>query len=109
MASCLFGYLTWRLFAGMLRKVRQCRCRRESDRVGLWTEMAPGAQSKDQRVKNPFSRAAESACEAVEGPEPGSTADAGAARDRQPGRDLTLSSVRGYESGVLRVKKEIPE
>jgi hypothetical protein len=38
----------------------------------------------------------------------GSPADAGAGRDRQPGRDLTLSSVKGYESGVLRVKKEIP-
>jgi hypothetical protein len=30
-----------------------------------------------------------------------------AGRDRQPGRDLTLSSVKGYESGVLKVKKEI--
>jgi len=29
-------------------------------------------------------------------------------RDRQPGRDLTLSSVKGYESGALKVKKEIP-
>jgi hypothetical protein len=29
-------------------------------------------------------------------------------RDRQKGRDLTLSSVKGYESGVLKVKKEIP-
>ena len=36
------------------------------------------------------------ACEAVEGVEPGSPADAEAGRDRQPGRDLTLSSVRGY-------------
>jgi hypothetical protein len=32
----------------------------------------------------------------------------GAGRDRQPGRDLTLGSVRGYELGVLKVKKEIP-
>jgi hypothetical protein len=76
--------------------------------VGLWTEMAPGEQSRGQCVKNPFSRAAESACEAAEGPEPGSSADAGAGPDRQQRRDLTLSSVRGYESGVLRVK-EIPE
>lgn len=32
----------------------------------------------------------------------------GVSRDRQPGRDLTLGSVRGYESDVLKVKKEIP-
>jgi hypothetical protein len=43
------------------------------------------------------------------GLEPSSPADAGAGCDRQPGRDLTLSSVRGYEPGVLRIKKEIPE
>jgi hypothetical protein len=60
-------------------------------------------------VKNPFPRAAESPCEAVEGLEPGSPADAGAGRDRQPGRHLTPSSVRGYESGVLKVNKEIPD
>jgi hypothetical protein len=59
-------------------------------------------------VKNSFPRAPESACEAVEGLEPGSPADAVAGRDRQKGRDLTLSSVKGYESGVLKVKKEIP-
>ena len=59
-------------------------------------------------MKNPFPSAAESACERVEGLEPGSPADAGAGRDRRPGHDLTLSSVRGYESGVLKVKKEIP-
>jgi hypothetical protein len=76
--------------------------------VGLRTKWLRGEQGRDQCVKNPFPRAAESACEAVEGLEPGSPADAGAGRDRQPGRDLTLSSVRGYESGVLKVKKEIP-
>jgi len=32
----------------------------------------------------------------------------GAGCDRQPGRDLTLGSVRGYESGGLKVKKQIP-
>jgi len=70
--------------------------------VGLWTKWLYGEQGCDQCVKNPFSRAAESAWEAVEGLEPGSTADAGAGRDRQPGHDLTLSSVRlrigGFES-----------
>jgi hypothetical protein len=29
-------------------------------------------------------------------------------RNRAASRDLTLSSVKGYESGVLKVKKEIP-
>jgi len=62
--------------------------------VGLRTKWPRGEQGRDQCVKNPFPRAAESACEAVEGLEPGSPADAGAGRDRQPGRDLTLSSVR---------------
>ena len=46
-------------------------------------------------------------CEAVEELD-GSLADARACRDRQSGRDLTLSSVNGYESGVPKVKKEIP-
>ena len=51
--------------------------------VGLWTKMARGEQGGYQCVKNPFlPRAAESACEAVEGLEPGSPADAGAGRDR---------------------------
>ena len=59
-------------------------------------------------MKNPFPRAPVWAREAVEGLEPGSPADAGAGRDRQSGRDLTLRSVRGYESGVLKVIKEIP-
>jgi len=36
--------------------------------------------------------------------DPGSPAEAGSGRDRQPSRDLTLSSVRRYESGVLKVK-----
>jgi len=33
----------------------------------------------------------------------------GVGRDRQQGRDLTLSSGRGYESGALKVKNEIPD
>jgi ABC-2 type transport system ATP-binding protein len=74
----------------------------------LWTKWLQGEQGRDQCVKNPFPSAAESACEAVERLEPGSPADAGAGRDRQPGDNLTLSSVRGYESCVLKVKKEIP-
>src|SRR5208282_4437624 len=40
--------------------------------------------------------------------EPGSPAEAGAGRDRQSDRDLTLGWVRGYESAVCKVKKEIP-
>ncbi len=48
------------------------------------------------------------ASEAVQGLEPGSPAEAGAGRDRQSDRDLTLSWVRDYESGVCKVKKEIP-
>jgi hypothetical protein len=46
--------------------------------------------------------------EAVQGLEPGSPAEAGAGRDRQSDRDLTLGWVREYESGVCKVKKEIP-
>jgi len=76
--------------------------------VGLRTKWPRGEQGRDECVKNPFPSAPESACEAVEGPEPGSPTDAGAGRDRQPGHDLTLSSVRGYESGVSKVKKKIP-
>jgi hypothetical protein len=45
---------------------------------------------------------------AVEGLEPGSPADTGAARARQTGHDLTLSWVKGYKLGVWTVKKEIP-
>ena len=108
MASCLSGYLTRRLFAGMVRKIAAEPLPADSDR---WVvdENGPGRAKRGPVREDPFTRAAESACEAVEGLEPGSPADAGASRDRQPGRDLTLSSVRGYESGVLRVKKEIPE
>ena len=40
--------------------------------------------------------------------EPGSPAEAGAGRDRQSDRDLTLGRVSDYESGVCKVKKEIP-
>jgi hypothetical protein len=48
------------------------------------------------------------ALEAVQGLEPGSPAEAGAGRDRQSDRDLTLGWVSDYESGVCKVKKEIP-
>src|ERR1019366_2880341 len=41
--------------------------------------------------------------------EPGSPAGAGAGRDRQSDRDLTLGRVSDYESGVCKVKKEIPD
>jgi len=46
--------------------------------------------------------------EAVQGLEPGSPAEAGAGRDRQLDRDLTLSWVRDYEWAVCKGKKEIP-
>ena len=46
--------------------------------------------------------------EAVQGLEPGSPAEAGAGRDRQSDRDLTLGWVREYESAVCKVKTEIP-
>ena len=46
--------------------------------------------------------------EAVQGLEPGSPAEAGAGRDRQSDRDLTLGWVREYESAVCKVKEEIP-
>jgi hypothetical protein len=64
--------------------------------VDCWVadQMAPGEQGRGQS----------------RGARPGPPTDAGAGRDRQPGRDLTLSSVRGYESRVLKVlkvKKEI--
>jgi len=45
---------------------------------------------------------------AVQGLEPGSPAEAGAGRDRQSDRNLKLGWVREYESGVCKVKKEIP-
>jgi len=48
-------------------------------------------------VKNPFPKAAESACEAVARLKPSFPADARVGRDRQQGNDLTLSSIRGYE------------
>jgi hypothetical protein len=56
-------------------------------------------------VTNPFLRAAESACEAVEGLGAGSPA---AGRDRQSGRDLTPSPVSSYASGVVTPTKEPP-
>jgi len=46
--------------------------------------------------------------EAVQGLEPSLPAEAGAGRNRQSDRDLTLGWVREYESGVCKVKKEIP-
>lgn len=67
-----------------------------------------GEQDRDPCVKHLFPRAAESACLAVEGLEPGFPADAGAARARQTGHDLTLNLVKGYKLGVQTVKKEIP-
>ncbi len=76
--------------------------------LGCGQNRSGASKAADQYVKNPFPRAAESVCEAVEGLEPGSPADAVAGRDRQTGRDWTLSSVKSYESGVLKVKKEIP-
>jgi hypothetical protein len=42
------------------------------------------------------------------GLEPGSPAEAGAGRDCQSDRDLTLGWVRECESAVCKVKKEIP-
>jgi len=60
-------------------------------------------------VKNPFPREPMWAREAVQGLEPGSLAGAGAGRDRLSDRDLTLGWVREYESGVCKVKKEIPD
>ena len=59
-------------------------------------------------MKNPSPRAAEWACEGVEGSNRAHLRLPGAGHDRQPGRDLTMGSVRGYESDVLKVKKEIP-
>ena len=59
-------------------------------------------------MKNPFPREPMWAREAVQGLEPGSLAGAGAGRDRLSDRDLTLGWVREYESGVCKVKKEIP-
>jgi hypothetical protein len=45
--------------------------------------------------------------EAVEGLVHGSAAEAGAGRDRQSDRDLTLGWVSAYESAVCKEKKEI--
>ena len=66
-------------------------------------------QGRDQCVKNPSPRAAEWACEGVEGSNRAHLRLPGAGHDRQPGRDLTLGSLRGYESGVWKVKTEIPD
>ncbi len=41
--------------------------------------------------------------------EPGSSAEAGAGRDRQSDRELTLGWVGEYQSGACKVKKEIPD
>ena len=65
-------------------------------------------QGRDQCMKNPTSRASEWACKEAEGVEPGSPAAAEVGHDRQPGRNLTPGSVRSYELGVWKVKKEIP-
>ena len=59
-------------------------------------------------MKNPFPREPIWAREAVQGLEPGLPAEAGAGRDRQSDRDLTLGWVREYESAVCKVKKVIP-
>jgi hypothetical protein len=45
--------------------------------------------------------------EAVQGLKPGSSAEAGAGRDRQSDHDLTLGWVREYALGFVKVK-EIP-
>jgi hypothetical protein len=63
--------------------------------VGLDTKWLRGEHGRDQCVKNPFPIAAEWACEGVEKLEPVSPTAAGAGHDCQPGRDLTLGSVRG--------------
>ena len=65
-------------------------------------------QGRDQCMKNPTSRASEWACKEAEGVEPGSSAAAEVGHDRQPGRNLMPGSVRSYELGVWKVKKEIP-
>ncbi len=43
--------------------------------------------------------------EAVQGLEPGSPAEAGAGRDRQSDRELTLGWLRTHELAVCKVKK----
>ena len=71
-------------------------------------KMAPGRARQGPVCEESVPRAAESACEAVEGLEPGSPAEAGAGRESSAGADLTLISVRDHKTGVLKVKKEIP-
>ena len=108
MASFLSGYLTRRLSAGMVRKIGGSAVAGGIVIVGLWTKMAPGGQSGDRCVKIRSQEQRSRPARRSRGSNPAHPADAGASRDRQPGRDLTLSSVRGYESGVLRVKKGVP-
>ena len=53
-------------------------------------------------------KSSEWACETSTGSNRAHLRLPGAGHDRQPGRDLTLGSVRDYGSGVFKAKKEIP-
>jgi hypothetical protein len=69
--------------------------------------MPEEATSEGPVREKSVSKRTDVAREAVQGLDPGSPAEAGACRDRQSDRDLTLGWVRD-ESAVCKVKKEIP-
>jgi hypothetical protein len=70
--------------------------------------MAPWRARQGPVCEQSVFKAAEWACEAVEGSNRAHLRLPGAGHDRQSGRDLTLGSVRGYVSCAWKVKKEIP-
>ena len=69
-------------------------------------KMVPGRARQGPVCEESFPTRSGVGLGAVEGVESGSTANAGTGRARQPDHNLILSSVRGYESCAIKVKRK---
>src|ERR1035437_8178833 len=76
----------------------------ECDHGGQARDRYPAASAQPDRFQKQRSRPARRS----RGSNPARLRMSGAGRDRQPGRNLALSSGGGYEIRVLKVKKESP-
>jgi hypothetical protein len=68
-------------------------------------KMAPGATWQGAVCEESVPKSSGVGLRIVRGARTRLTWHAGAGRDRQPGRDLTLSSVKGYDSGNFESQK----